>query len=138
MSCQIYKISVFKLADFSHRSCLYRVSHPFVDNFWLNFLFIKTTYLKSKICFKIFVKKSFRWQIEYQKNVSNSKKKNCTMPASPQTWCNFFLEFDTFFWYSIKKNFQFNFPRFQGAIWKIFFSRISKQVLLFEICGFNK
>ena len=32
---------------------------------------------------------------------------------------NFFLEFDTFFWYSIWKYFQFDFPRFQGAIWKL-------------------
>ena len=33
---------------------------------------------------------------------------------------NFFLEFDTIFWYSTWKFFQFNFPKFQGAIWKIF------------------
>jgi len=103
MSCQIYKISVFKLADFSHRSCLYRVSHPFVDNFWLNFLFIKTTYWKSKICFKIFVKKSFRWQIEYQKNVSNSKKKFAPCLNPPRHGAIFFLNLTHFFDIQLKK-----------------------------------
>ena len=33
---------------------------------------------------------------------------------------NSFLEFDTFFWYSNWKYFQYNFAKFQGAIWKFF------------------
>ena len=47
----------------------------------------------------------------------------------------FFLEFDIFFDIQFKNTyFQFNFPRFHL---KDFFTRISKQVLFFDICGFK-
>ena len=79
---------------------------------------------KSKTCFEQIVKNSFRLDLEIWKKssifklnikkVSNSKKK---MPGGGRGggWnlTHFFL-----FW--IKKYFQFDFPRFQGAIWKIF------------------
>ena len=94
---------------------------------------------KSKTCFEKFVKKSksFRWHLETWKNeiesISNLNIKKSvkippknargwTLPGS--WWCGrygaiFFWNL-TLFLYSIQKYFQFDFPRFQGAIWKIF------------------
>ena len=51
---------------------------------------------------------------------------------------NLFWNFTHFLWFSIYKYFQFNFPRFQGVIWKIFSQGFqNRSYFLIYICGFK-